>query len=58
MPKTTILVERKTRKSLKQIGIKGQTYDEIINKLIETKTTKDLLDRGLESQQSSKSANP
>jgi hypothetical protein len=50
MPKTTILVERKTRKSLKQIGIKGQTYDEIINKLIETKATK-----WIGEQQSSKS---
>jgi hypothetical protein len=34
MPKTTILVETETRESLKRIGNKGQTYDQVINELI------------------------
>jgi hypothetical protein len=55
MSKTTILVERKTRRLLKQIGIKGQTYDEIIGKLIKIKITQDLLDNELERQHSTNS---
>jgi hypothetical protein len=34
MLKTTILIENTTRKRLKQLGAKGQTYDEVINQLI------------------------
>jgi hypothetical protein len=37
MPKTTILVETETRESLKRIGSKGQTYDQVINELIKVK---------------------
>jgi hypothetical protein len=37
MPKTTILVETNTRESLKRIGNKGQTYDQIVNDLIKIK---------------------
>jgi hypothetical protein len=37
MSKTTILVESGTRKKLKEIGRKDQTYDALINDLIETK---------------------
>jgi hypothetical protein len=36
MVKTTILVETFTRDRLKQLGTKGQTYDWIINGLINT----------------------
>lgn len=36
--KTTILVEKATRELLKQLGSKGQTYDELINFLIFKKT--------------------
>jgi hypothetical protein len=38
MPKTTILVETKTRESLKRIGNKGQTYDKVINDLIKERS--------------------
>jgi hypothetical protein len=37
--KTTILVEKATRELLKQLGSKGQTYDELINFLIIKKST-------------------
>ena len=37
MSKTTILVESQTRERLRQIGRKNQTYDQLINELIETK---------------------
>jgi hypothetical protein len=36
--KTTILVEKSTREVLKQLGSKGQSYDNLINWLIRTKT--------------------
>lgn len=32
--KTTILVTRKTREELKSLGKKGETYDDIITRLI------------------------
>jgi hypothetical protein len=38
--KTTILVEKATRQLLKQLGNKGQTYDELINFLIVKKAPK------------------
>jgi hypothetical protein len=34
MVKTTILVGKKTRKKLRDLGLKGETYDEIIAKLL------------------------
>ncbi|HKG87268.1 MAG TPA: hypothetical protein VKA95_02990 [Nitrososphaeraceae archaeon] len=37
MSKTTILVEDSTRQKLRQIGSKGQTYDQVINELIKVK---------------------
>jgi hypothetical protein len=33
----TILVQRKTRTQLKEIGKKGQTYDEVISELLDLK---------------------
>ncbi len=32
--KTTISIERETKDKLDQIGSKGQTYDQIINKVL------------------------
>jgi hypothetical protein len=56
MTKTTILVEDSTRKQLRHIGAKGQTYDDVINCLIDaTKTKQDSLDRRIGSLQSSES---
>jgi hypothetical protein len=43
MSKTTILVESTTRERLRQIGRKNQTYDELINELIEIKSNQDPL---------------
>ena len=37
MSKTTILVEDSTRQKLRQIGRKEQTYDQVINELIQIK---------------------
>lgn len=37
MSKTTILIETKTRQQLKEIGRKGQTYDEVLRELIAKK---------------------
>jgi hypothetical protein len=52
MKKSTILIESKTRENLKQLGMKGQTYDQLINELITKTKSKDLLDRRFESLQS------
>ena len=41
MSKTTILIENATREKLKEIGRKNQTYDTLINDLIETKRNQD-----------------
>ena len=54
MSKTTILIETETRDLLKAMGNKGQTYDAVINELIETKRNEDLLDHSVESLLSSK----
>lgn len=35
MAQTTIQISKDTREKLKKIGVKGQTYDEIIEKLLE-----------------------
>jgi hypothetical protein len=48
MEKSTILVERRTRKLLRQIGTKGQTYDEVIKELIRTKRNQASIDGGFE----------
>jgi predicted CopG family antitoxin len=37
MVKHTILVRDETRERLKEIGKKGQSYDELINQLLESK---------------------
>jgi hypothetical protein len=37
MSKTTILIESTTREKLREIGRKCQTYDKLINELIDTK---------------------
>jgi predicted CopG family antitoxin len=36
---STILIRNKTREKLKEIGKKSQTYDDIINELINRKIT-------------------
>lgn len=59
MPKTTIIVETSTRDRLRQIGKKYQTYDAVINSLIEIrKNSQDSLDSRLESLQSSEASSP
>ena len=35
MDQTTIQISKETREKLKKVGRKGQTYDEIIEKLLE-----------------------
>jgi predicted CopG family antitoxin len=53
---STILVGSNTRERLKKIGCKGQTYDDIINQLIDHKKMNvDSLHRGLENPKSSES---
>jgi hypothetical protein len=42
MVKTTIVIEKKTRKQLRDRGLKGETYDEIISKLLKSKDSLDL----------------
>jgi hypothetical protein len=37
---TTIQISKDTRDELKKLGIKGETYDEIIKKLLETSKLK------------------
>lgn len=51
MRKSTILIESITRERLKQIGRKGQSYDQLINQLIEKKKMNSVNGR-IESQQS------
>jgi predicted CopG family antitoxin len=57
MQKTTVLVENSTRDRLKKIGKKGQSYDDLINELINSKN-KDSLDSRFETLQSSESDRP
>jgi len=57
MQKTTVLVENSTRDRLKKIGKKGQSYDDLINELINSKN-KDSPDRGFATLQSSESRSP
>ncbi|MFW6141258.1 MAG: DUF7557 family protein [Candidatus Saliniplasma sp.] len=35
MSKTTIQIDKNTRHELRQFGKKGETYDDVINKLME-----------------------
>ncbi len=37
MHKTTIILRSQTRERLKKIGRKGESYDEVINQLIQSK---------------------
>lgn len=54
MEQTTIQISKATREKLKEVGRKGQTYDEIIEKLLEI-SRKDLffneLDRIVEKEE-------
>jgi hypothetical protein len=55
---STIAINRSTSDMLKELGLKGQTYDELIQDLIEWKRMKkdqDSPDRRLETLQSSES---
>jgi hypothetical protein len=58
MSKTTILVESTTREHLKQLGIKGQTYDELITQLIELKRKQDSFGYRASNPQPSESRSP
>jgi predicted CopG family antitoxin len=40
MHRSTILVRDETRERLKEMGKKGQSYDELINQLLEKRTGK------------------
>jgi hypothetical protein len=42
MSRSTILVEQTTREKLKKIARKDQTYDDLLNQLIEMKTRESL----------------
>ena len=58
---STIAISRSTRDMLKELGHKGQTYDELIQDLIEWKRMEkdqDSPDRRLETLQSSESRSP
>ena len=35
LPKTTILIETKTREELRTLGVKGESYDTIIRRLMD-----------------------
>jgi predicted CopG family antitoxin len=59
MEEGTILIKNRTRRRLKQLGVKGETYDELINQLIDMKKkSKDALDSRFASLQSSESSGP
>jgi hypothetical protein len=54
---STILVKNGTRERLKRTGYKGQSYDELINRLLDLKSNKrDSLDRRIKSIESSESS--
>jgi hypothetical protein len=57
MDEGTILIKNRTRERLKQAGVKGQTYDELINQLIDTrKKSIDSHEGGFATMQSGESA--
>lgn len=41
--KTTIWITKSTRERLKDIGRKGETYDEIITRLLDERETRDII---------------
>lgn len=56
----TILVRNKTRERLKLVGVKGQTYDDVINQLIDIKAknaNRNLLDPRFDTKHISNSVN-
>jgi hypothetical protein len=56
---STIVIRNNIRERLKRIGHKGQTYNEIITKLLDSKGDKiDSLDHRVESLKSSESSGP
>jgi hypothetical protein len=60
MDKSTILIRNITRERLKYVGAKGQTYDDLINQLIDMNvknTDQNSLDRRFETLRSSEYAN-
>jgi hypothetical protein len=52
---STIGIRRDTSDLLKALGKKGDTYDELIRRLVNMKNNKDSLDGGFASLQSSES---
>jgi hypothetical protein len=59
MDEGTILIKNRTRERLRQIGSKGQTYDQLINELIDARKKRiDSPDSRFETLQSSESAYP
>jgi predicted CopG family antitoxin len=58
MDRSTILIRDATRQRLKRTARKDQTYDDLINELIDIKRYQDPLDRKIVSLQSSESVNP
>jgi hypothetical protein len=53
MPKTTIVLEHKTRDRLKKYGRKDQTYDQIVTELLNSKKINIPLDDSFEPMKSS-----
>lgn len=53
MTKTTILVESRTRERLRHIARKNQTYDDLINELMNLKRNRGSFDGGFGGLQSS-----
>ena len=54
----TILIHNTTKRRLKYVGHKDQTYDELINELLDLKNSQDSLDSRLRSLQSSEPSRP
>lgn len=51
MTKSTISLEKETRQNLRKAGYKGQTYDEIIKKLLQSKNSLEIsLDKPVSSK--------
>lgn len=54
---STIIIKNEVRERLKKIGYKGQTYNDIISKLLDSKNNKiDSLDQGIGVLDSSESS--
>ena len=55
---STIVIKDEIRERLTKVGYKGQTYNEIIVKLLDSRSNRmDSLDNGVESLKSSESSN-